>query len=185
MCARYQPSIEQHSQAMSPLKSPDKSGNFDPMLEHSLPAAGAGSPVSFASSSIHSPAGRGHGRASAPPMATTSRQASADAQGKVKKVEQTQLAHPSTFKAEDLEQYFKGLFSIADANGDGVLQPDELEKLLQLCGFALSAEEIAQFVSEADTNHDGVIEYDEFVPVATKMLQATAPNKKKVSNAAV
>ena len=87
--------------------------------------------------------------------------------------------------AEELEQYFSKLFSIADENSDGVLQPDELEKLLGLCGFKLSAEEIAQFVSEADTNHDGVIEYDEFVPVATKMLQATAPNKKKVSNAAV
>ena len=85
---------------------------------------------------------------------------------------QKALPHPSTFKAEDLDQYFKGLFAIADANGDGVLQPDELKKLLQLCGFALSAEEIAQFVSEADTNHDGVIEYSEFVPVATKMLQA-------------
>ena len=88
--------------------------------------------------------------------------------------------NPSDFKAEDLEEYFKGLFSIADANGDGVLQPDELKKLLGLCGFKLSAEEIAQFVSEADTNHDGVIEYDEFVPVATKMLQATAPKEKRV-----
>ena len=55
-----------------------------------------------------------------------------------------ELPHPSNFKAEDLEQYFKGLFSIADANGDGVLQPDELKMLLGLCGFALSAEEIAQ-----------------------------------------
>ena len=91
-----------------------------------------------------------------------------------------ELPHASTFKAEDLEQYFKGLFSIVDANSDGVLQPDELKKLLQLCGFALSAKEIAQFVSEADTNHDGVIEYSEFVPVATKMLQATAPKKEEV-----
>ena len=82
--------------------------------------------------------------------------------------------NPSEFKAEGPEGYFKGLFSIADANGDGVLQPDELKKLLQLYGFALSAEEIAQFVSEADTNHDGVIEYNEFVPVDTKVLQATA-----------
>ena len=28
--------------------------------------------------------------------------------------------------------------------------------------FDLSAEEIAQFVSDADTNHDGVVEYNEF-----------------------
>ena len=64
------------------------------------------------------------------------------------------------------------LFTIADANGDGVLQPDELTKLLQMCGFELSAEEIAQFVTEADANQDGVIEYEEFVPVASKMLKA-------------
>ena len=94
------------------------------------------------------------------------------------------LPHPTSYSAEDLEQYFKGLFLIADANGDGVLQPDELKKLLQLCGFDLSAKEIHTFVKEADTNGDGVIEYSEFVPLAAKMLQATAP-KKKVSNAAV
>ena len=91
-----------------------------------------------------------------------------------KQKKQKELPHPSSYSAEDLEQYFSKLFSIADANGDGVLQPDELTQLLGLCGFNLSAEEIAQFVSEADTNHDGVIEYSEFVPVATKMLQATA-----------
>ena len=95
-------------------------------------------------------------------------------QGKKQSKKQKELPHPSSYTAEQLEEYFKGLFSIADANADGVLQPDELEKLLQLCGFALSAEEIAQFVSEADTNGDGVIEHSEFVPVATKMLQATA-----------
>merc|ERR1712166_55222 len=258
-----------HRHAMSPLKNPDKSAHFDPMLEHTQPAAGAGSPVPFASSSIHSPAGRGHGRATAPPMATAPRQVSADEEpwmpeiadlssqmiedylkqmftigdtngdgvlspdefakllslsgfnfskeaidvmvkaadvngdgvinfeefvpaimglsiqevedaaaqtaGNAKEANNTQLAHPSSYTAEDLEQYFEGLFSIADADGDGVLQPDELEQLLGLCGFDLSAEEIAQFVSEADTNQDGVIEYDEFVPVATKMLQGLKP----------
>ena len=53
-----------------------------------------------------------------------------------------------------------------------MLQLDELKQLLGLCGFNLSAEEIAQFVSAADTNHNGVIEYSEFVPVVTKMLQS-------------
>ena len=93
-------------------------------------------------------------------------------QGKKQSKKQKELPHPSTFKAEDLEKYFKSLFSISDTNGDGVLQPDELKTLLGLCGFALSAEEIAQFVSGADTNNDGVIEYSEFVPVASKMLQS-------------
>ena len=86
--------------------------------------------------------------------------------------QKSKLAHPSSYTVKQLESYLKGLFTIADVNGDGVLQPDELTKLLQMCGFELSAEEIAQFVSAADTNHDGVIEYDEFVPVASKMLQS-------------
>ena len=85
--------------------------------------------------------------------------------------------HPSKLSAAALDTYFTGLFAIADANGDGVLQPKELKRLLELCGFVLSAQQIAQFVSEADTNGDGVIEYKEFVPVATKMLQSSDSTK--------
>ena len=84
--------------------------------------------------------------------------------------------HPSIFSAAELDTYFSGLFTI-DANGDGLLQPKELKRLLELCGFVLSAQQIAQFVSEADTNGDGVIEYKEFVPVATKMLQSSDSTK--------
>ena len=91
------------------------------------------------------------------------------------------MKEASSYTTEQLESYFESLFSISDTSGDGVLQPDEVATLLEECGFALSAEEIAQFVSAADTNHNGVIEYSEFVPVATKMLQATAPKQKKVT----
>ena len=90
---------------------------------------------------------------------------------------QGKLADPSSYKPEHLNAYLKQLFSIADENGDGVLEPDELKTLLQLCGFDLSAKEIEDFVNAADTNHDGVIEYDEFVPVATKMLKSKKGSK--------
>ena len=63
------------------------------------------------------------------------------------------------------------LFSIADVNGDGVLQPEEFENLLESCGFDLSEEQIAEIVEAADVNHDGVIEYSEFVPVAVDILK--------------
>ena len=92
---------------------------------------------------------------------------------------QGKLADPSSYKPEHLNAYLKQLFSIADENGDGVLEPDELKTLLQLCGFDLSAKEIEDFVNAADTNHDGVIEYDEFVPVATKMLKSKNKKIKK------
>ena len=90
---------------------------------------------------------------------------------------QGKLADPSSYKPEHLNAYLKQLFSIADENGDGVLEPDELRTLLKLCGFDLSAKEIEDFVNAADTNHDGVIEYDEFVPVATKMLKSKKGSK--------
>ena len=79
---------------------------------------------------------------------------------------------PSTISTEELHRYFSGLFQIADVNGDGVLQPNELTKLLQLCGLDLTPEEVVTFISHADVNHDGLIQYEEFVPLATKMLQS-------------
>ena len=54
------------------------------------------------------------------------------------------MSHASTFSAAELERYLCDLFSIANANGDGVVQPHELTKLLQLYGFELSAMEIAE-----------------------------------------
>ena len=85
--------------------------------------------------------------------------------------------HPSAFTMAELHQYLKDLFSIADANGDGILQLPELKQLLQLCGFELTAEQIANFVAEVDKNGDGVIEYNEFVPVMSKMLQESKPSR--------
>ena len=75
----------------------------------------------------------------------------------------------SEVPAEMLEMYLAKLFAIADANGDGVLQPHELKRLLEMSGFNLSATNIAKLMDAADVNHDGVIEYDEFVPVATEV----------------
>lgn len=69
-----------------------------------------------------------------------------------------------------LERYFMKLFSIADANGDGVLQPAEFERLLQSSGFNFSQQQISDMMLAADTNRNGVIEYEEFVPVARSLL---------------
>jgi len=69
-----------------------------------------------------------------------------------------------------LERYFKKLFSIADVNGDGVLQPEEFKKLLSLSGFKFSPQEINNLLAAADTNRNGVIEYEEFIPVAMSVL---------------
>jgi len=69
-----------------------------------------------------------------------------------------------------MDRYLRKLFKVSDKNGDGVLQPDELEALLSLSGFNFSAREVQDVIREADLNSDGVIEYDEFVPIALKFL---------------
>jgi Ca2+-binding EF-hand superfamily protein len=47
-----------------------------------------------------------------------------------------------------------------------------MKRLLKLSGFNLSPAEVNKLVAMADTNHDGVIEYEEFIPVALGLLQA-------------
>ena len=71
-----------------------------------------------------------------------------------------------------LQRYLRDLFSIADINGDGILQPSEMRELLQLCGFQMSADQVDGLVAAADINKDGVIQYEEFIPVAMELLQA-------------
>ena len=39
------------------------------------------------------------------------------------------------FPDDELEDYLRKLLAIADANGDGCLQPDEFTKLLSLSGL--------------------------------------------------
>merc|ERR1712166_952291 len=72
----------------------------------------------------------------------------------------------------ELKSYLERLFKIADANGDGVLQPYEFEALLRKSGFNFDNLTIRQFMEAADTNHDGVIQYEEFVPAMMSILGA-------------
>jgi len=76
------------------------------------------------------------------------------------------------YSSEDLKEYLRRLFSIGDTNGDGVLQPSEFKRLLELSGFNFSEETVRQLMSAADVNGDGVIEYDEFIPVGMEVLKA-------------
>ena len=69
------------------------------------------------------------------------------------------------------ESYLKELFAIGDVNGDGTLQPTELAKLLSICGFDSSSPDILDLVAAADTNNDGLIGFDEFVPLAQELLE--------------
>lgn len=85
---------------------------------------------------------------------------------------------PHEVSQASMDNYLKNLFEIGDTNGDGVLQPAELAKLLKLTGFNLESGAILDIVQAADVDGDGLIQYDEFVPIVRDML-ANPPAAKK------
>lgn len=53
--------------------------------------------------------------------------------------------NPNDFSEEALVEYCRQLFSIADTNGDGVLQRDEFSELIHACGFDFNEDEVIRF----------------------------------------
>lgn len=77
----------------------------------------------------------------------------------------------SDYSSDELNAYLTALFQIGDANNDGVLQPVELKRLLTLCGLNLSARAVRELMFNADVNGDGVIQYEEFVPLFQSLIK--------------
>jgi len=86
------------------------------------------------------------------------------------KCKKAAVKDPADYAAEELEEYLKQLFRVADTNGDGVLQPHEMTRLLKMSGFGFTDEVIAQVIALTDANHDGVIQYEEFVPAMIAVM---------------
>ena len=75
------------------------------------------------------------------------------------------------------EQRLVALFRDADADGNGSIDHTEFQALLEKALPGLSPGEIAMLMAEADENDDGVIEYQEFVVVATELMEAFASKR--------
>ncbi|ELP84662.1 caltractin, putative [Entamoeba invadens IP1] len=54
-------------------------------------------------------------------------------------------------------------FNLADGDGNGTLDADEVIRLCKKIGFAPGEMDVNQFIEEIDTNKDGVIQLDEFL----------------------
>lgn len=78
---------------------------------------------------------------------------------------------------EELERKMQRLFAMFDEDGNGTLDPEEFQRALNSADLGLSRKEINMLLGEADVNHDGCIEYEEFVPVAFRVLVDRARNK--------
>jgi Ca2+-binding EF-hand superfamily protein len=72
---------------------------------------------------------------------------------------------------QQLELYLQRLFKIGDKDGNGVLDALEFRDLLRKSGFQLDDETITKIMVAADTNKDGVIQFEEFLPAMRALVK--------------
>lgn len=70
-------------------------------------------------------------------------------------------------KDNDSELEIMEAFKVFDRNGDGKISAAELRHVLTLIGEKLTDAEIEQMIEEADSNHDGEIDINEFTQLLT------------------
>jgi Ca2+-binding EF-hand superfamily protein len=81
---------------------------------------------------------------------------------------------------EEVEAIIQDLFHKYDSDGNGYLDPKEFKALMtdlqQRMDFPV--DEVYRFLSEADQNADGMIEYEEFIPLALQIIQGMYAKKR-------
>lgn len=74
--------------------------------------------------------------------------------------------------AADIEKYLINIFSNADSDKNGFLGPSEVRDMLVNSELDLSEEDVQVVLSSHDENEDGLLVYDEFIPIAIDLVQA-------------
>ena len=59
-------------------------------------------------------------------------------------------------------------FKIFDKNKNGYIEAKELRQVTTTLGSQLSEEEFNEFWKEADVNHDGKLDYEEFIKIMSQ-----------------
>jgi len=77
-----------------------------------------------------------------------------------------------TVSTKVLEQYLHKLFDVGDTDKDGMLTLNEMTHLLVHAGLDFSWQVIRKIVEAADLNHDGLIDWSEFVPAMLQVIRA-------------
>ena len=58
---------------------------------------------------------------------------------------------------------YREAFKVFDSDGNGFINASELRQVMLNLGEKLSEEEVEMMIKEADTNGDGLVNYDEFI----------------------
>ncbi|XP_052765790.1 neo-calmodulin-like [Mya arenaria] len=74
-------------------------------------------------------------------------------------------------KHQNDEKAIRNAFKAFDKNGNGMIEASELRAIMQRCGQTLSDSEIEEMIKVADSNHDGKINYNEFVEFICKPVK--------------
>ena len=109
------------------------------------------------------------------------RQARAEATTTARESAQIQFVKGMTI--DELSATIRRVFQDCDLDGNGTLDPTEFRKALRSAELNLSKKEINLLLMQSDLNHDGVVEYDEFVPVCFDVLVERATHKQLESDA--
>ncbi|KAL1504356.1 hypothetical protein AB1Y20_010762 [Prymnesium parvum] len=71
---------------------------------------------------------------------------------------------------DELESVMREVFLKADADGSGALSMTEFHKCIREADLGLTRKEINRLMQEVDVDRDGIVTYDEFVPLCFDML---------------
>eukprot|EP00735_Rhodelphis_limneticus_P012570 TRINITY_DN5869_c0_g1::TRINITY_DN5869_c0_g1_i1::g.24453::m.24453 TRINITY_DN5869_c0_g1::TRINITY_DN5869_c0_g1_i1::g.24453 ORF type:complete len:458 (-),score=111.05,sp/Q9NZT1/CALL5_HUMAN/27.17/5e-09,sp/Q9NZT1/CALL5_HUMAN/25.49/2e-07,EF-hand_7/PF13499.1/1.9e-11,EF-hand_7/PF13499.1/4.5e-10,EF-hand_7/PF13499.1/18,EF-hand_7/PF13499.1/1.4e-10,EF-hand_1/PF00036.27/3.1e-05,EF-hand_1/PF00036.27/0.0058,EF-hand_1/PF00036.27/2.3e-05,EF-hand_1/PF00036.27/0.0084,EF-hand_1/PF00036.27/56,EF-hand_1/PF00036.27/0.0 len=79
------------------------------------------------------------------------------------------LVHGMT--QEELEGQLRNIFAKADTDGSGQLSRMEFKNCLLGSDLGLTRQEVNVLMTQVDKDYDGVVTYDEFLPVAIQLLR--------------
>ncbi|XP_077023997.1 uncharacterized protein LOC143689698 [Tamandua tetradactyla] len=65
----------------------------------------------------------------------------------------------------------KQAFALADKNGDNTIDAEELASVLKSLGYNPTEELLKTLIASMDTDHDGVINFQEFLEVMAKRME--------------
>jgi Ca2+-binding EF-hand superfamily protein len=81
---------------------------------------------------------------------------------------------------DEIEMIVQDLFRKYDFDGNGYLDPTEFKSLMNDLQQRMEfpPDEVYRFLAEADMNEDGMIEYEEFIPLALQIVQGMYAKKR-------